>query len=460
MRRVRSTLFMRLAVATVTLFVLAIGVATLFLYNRFEILNGRFREGTLRSFAYTLARDLMVDPKGGRDGQAGTVARQVIDDGGVYVLVTQNGELLAASPGVTEPLVVPQGREDQFFMLPRPGQEPLYGLSSAVRKTQPPLILQVAFPNGPLIFDTVLEEFVQDIAWIWIPFLAGTVAVNLLVTRIALRPLRRAAQQAELIEPGNVGLRLSEGSMPDEVLILVRAVNQSLARLQQGYLVLEQFVGDVAHELRTPLAIMKTRMAVAGGALAHPITEDLSRMERLVEQLLDRVRLGGLHVEADDIVDLSTVAREVTAMLAPAAIARGLSMELVGAEKPVPVAGLRDYLSRALRNLIENALMHAPAGTTITVSVGADGILSVRDRGSGFGSDLLVSGAIQGREFRSGREDGIGLGLSIVDRTMTAHGGRLELHNVADGGAVAIMRFTQESRREPSMLLAGNLAMK
>lgn len=456
----RATLFMRLAVATVTLFVLAIGIATLFLYNRFEILNGRFREGTLRSFAYTLGHELMADPKASRNGQAGTIARQVIEDGGVYVLLTHDGQQLAASPGVTQPLVVPQGSKEQFFMQPRPGQAPLYGLSSPIRKTQPPLILQVAFPNGPLVFDTVLEEFVQDIAWIWIPFLAGTVAVNLIVTRIALRPLRKAAQQAELIAPGNVGLRLSEAAMPDEVLILVRAINQSLARLQQGYLVLEQFVGDVAHEMRTPLAIMKTRMALAGDMVARPITEDLSRMERLVEQLLDRVRLGGLHVEADDIVDLSTVAREVTTMLGPAAITRGLSMELLGAEQPVLVAGLRDYLCRALRNLIENALMHAPAGTTITVSVGADGSLSVRDHGSGFGSDLLVPGAIQGREFRSGREDGIGLGLSIVERTMTAHGGQLTLGNALDGGAVATMRFSQQAKGDASMLPTGNIALK
>lgn len=460
MRRVRSTLFMRLAVATVTLFVLAIGIATLFLYDRFETLNGRFREGTLRSFAYTLAHELMANPAADRDGHVGLVTRQVIDDGGVYALLTREGQVLAAAPGITGPLIAPVGTNEQFFMLPRPGQAPLYGLSSTVRKTQPPLTLQVAFPNGPLVFDTVLEEFVQDIAWIWIPFLAGTVAVNLLVTRIALRPLRKAAQQAELIEPGTVGMRLSEGAMPDEVLILVRAVNHSLARLQQGYLVLEQFVGDVAHEMRTPLAIMKTRMAVAGGAIASPISEDLSRMERLVEQLLDRVRLGGLHVEAGDVVDLSTVAHEVTAMLGPAAIARGLSMELIGAEQPVPVAGLRDYLSRALRNLIENALMHAPAGTTITVTVAADGALSVRDRGAGFGVDLLAPGAVQKREFRSGREDGIGLGLSIVDRTMIAHGGRLELRNAPEGGAIATMRFSAAPPAEQPVFLHGNLVLK
>ena len=69
----RSTLFMRLAVATVTLFVLAIGIATLFLYDRFETLNGRFREGTLRSFAYTLAHELMANPAADQDGHVGLV---------------------------------------------------------------------------------------------------------------------------------------------------------------------------------------------------------------------------------------------------------------------------------------------------------------------------------------------------------------------------------------------------
>jgi signal transduction histidine kinase len=458
--RVRSTLFMRLAVATALLITLAIGVATLFLYIRFEALNGRFREGTLRSFAHTLARELLITAHSEGLSAPGAIARQVIGDGGVYVLLNQDGAILAAAPGVKEPLVASQGPDEQFFMLPRSGSEPLYGLSAAVRKTEPALILQVAFPNGPLIFDTVLEEFVQDIAWIWVPFLVGMIVVNLFVVRIALHPLRLAAQQAEAIEPGNVAVRLSEEAMPDEVLILVRAVNQSLARLQQGYLVLEQFVGDVAHELRTPLAIMKIQAATTDDPIGRSITEDLARMERLVEQLLDRARLGGLHIDVDDVVDLSAIAREVATMLGPAAIARGLSIELLGAGRPVRVAGLRDYLFRALRNLIENALMHAPAGTMITVTVGLDATLSVRDRGGGFGHDSLGAEAIQIREFCSGREDGIGLGLSIVDRTMTAHGGWLELRNAPDGGAIVTMRFSQEIRTESPMLLHGNVASK
>lgn len=147
-------------------------------------------------------------------------------------------------------------------------------------------------------------------------------------------------------------------------------------------------------------------------------------------------------------------------MLGPVAIARGLSMELLGAEVPIRVAGLRDYLFRALRNLIENALMHAPGGTMITVTVGADATLSVRDRGSGFTPDILVQEAIQKREFRSGREDGIGLGLSIVERTMAAHGGALELRNAPEGGAIATMRCSKMPEAERALYPLGNVALK
>lgn len=458
MRR-RSTLFMRLATATLVLITCAIGVAVLFLYARFEALNGRFREGTLRSFAHTLGREVVRDTIRGGGPPGGPIVHEVAEDGGLYVLVRQDGTVVAGSPGLTAPLMKPPVREERFFLLPRQGADPFYGLSKSVHGTNPPLILQVAFPNGPIVFDSVLEEFVQDIAWIWVPFLGGMILVNLLVVRMALRPLRLAARQAETIEPGSVGVRLSEGSLPADVLVLVRAVNQTLARLQQGYVVLEQFVGDVAHELRTPLAIMKTQVAVSGGVATGVLVEDLSRMERLVEQLLDRVRLGGLHIEVQDLVDLSIVAREATTLLGPAALGRGLSMELVGAERPVKVPGLHDYVFRGLRNLIENALMHAPRGTMVTVRVGADGTLAVADRGTGFPSELLAPGALRVREFRSGREDGIGLGLSIVDRTMAAHGGVLDLRNADEGGAVAIMRFRPDRPVAPrELFLVGNTA--
>ncbi len=461
MRRARSTLFTRLALATIALITCAIGVAVLFLYARFEALNGRFREGTLRSVEHTLGREVVRDLIRGGGPPGGANVRQVAEDGGLYVLVRQDGSVAAGSPGLATPLMTPPLPEERFFLLHRPGGEPYYGLSKAVHGTSPPLILQVAFPNGPIVFDSVLEEFVQDIAWIWGPFLIGMVGVNLLVVRVALRPLRLAAQQAASIEPGSVGVRLSEAGLPGDVLVLVQAVNQTLARLQQGYVVLEQFVGDVAHELRTPLAIMKTQVAVAGGATSGILADDLARMERLVGQLLDRVRLGGLHIEADDLVDLSVVGREVTTLLGPAALARGLSMELTGGECRVLVPGLHDYVSRALRNLVENALMHAPRGSTVAVSVGADRSLTVADQGTGFPPELLAPGVLRTREFRSGREDGIGLGLSIVDRTMAAHGGELILRNGTRGGALAMMRFQSDRHvAATELFLVGNTAAK
>ncbi len=164
MRRARSTLFMRLAMATIVLITCAIGAAVLFLYARFEALNGRFREGTLRSVVHTLGREVVRDIIRGGGPLNGTVVRQVAEDGGLYVLVRQDGQVIAGSSGLAAPLMTPPVPEERFFLLHRPGGEPYYGLSKAVHGTEPPLVLQVAFPNGPIVFDSVLEEFVQDIA--------------------------------------------------------------------------------------------------------------------------------------------------------------------------------------------------------------------------------------------------------------------------------------------------------
>lgn len=440
MRRLVRGMFGRLMLGMIAVSILAVCVAAAFLYVRFDAINTRFREGTLHSFATTIAKDVMVGDRVTAQIRPSTV-RRIAQEGGHFIVVDGSGTRLAGSADVDEAFVPGEDVTERYFELPRGNSpEALYGISLRVPGT-PPAYVQVAFPSSDLIFDSVLEEFLQDIAWLWIPFMLLMLATNLLVARIALRPLADTVKEAEAIQPGGVSVTLSEKGLPDDVLALVRAVNQALGRLREGYRAQEEFSGDMAHELRTPLAVMKAQLAVTDAPYARVLERELGAMERLVEQLLDRVRLGRFRIEPGDVVDLNAVAQEAAAFLAPRVISRGCHIEVEASASPVVVAGGKDDVFRAVRNLIENALEHSPEDGMISIAVTDAPAICVRDQGRGFPLTVLDGDQRRRGLVRSDRRDGVGLGLAIVERTMQVHGGRLELSNALLGGGCAEMCF-------------------
>jgi signal transduction histidine kinase len=439
--RVRGTIFWRLVVGLAAVSVLTMAATAAFLYVRFDSIDTRFRDDTLRSFAETLAHDIQsseepipiaVEPAAARISEAG----------GNFVIVSPTQGVIAGSSGINAAMFPLEQLDERLFALPRTirNKRPVYGLSLRIHDRPQPLFVQVAFPASPVLYDSVLEEFIQDVAWIWFVFLLAMLATNLVVARIALKPLGEAVQQVERIGPGSVTIRLTEGKLPEDVLILVKAVNHALDRLQSGFRSLEEFVADVAHELRTPLAVIRAQLAVSATPLARVLEQDFFKMERLVQQLLDRMRLNGIRFEADEVLELGEVAREVAGFLAPLAIAKGRSIEVLGGETPVQIVGARDYVFRALRNLVENGIEYTPPDSTVSVIVNDVPSIAVRDRGPGFPAAMLAAQGRPREQFRSGRQGGVGLGLSIVQRTMIAHKGELEIANYSEG-AVVTMRF-------------------
>jgi signal transduction histidine kinase len=107
---------------------------------------------------------------------------------------------------------------------------------------------------------------------------------------------------------------------------------------------------------------------------------------------------------------------------------------------PVHIVGARDYVFRALRNLVENGIEYAPPESTVSVILSDAPSIAVRDHGPGFPATMLAAQGRPREQFRSGRPGGVGLGLSIVQRTMIAHKGELEIANYSEG-AVVTMRF-------------------
>lgn len=453
MRRARLSLFTRLVVGMVLVSLVAIVAATGFLHIRYGKTNGEFREGTLRSYTRLLAGLVRAYDGRNLDPLPTIITGDIQDNGGQYAILSEHGEILTASRGVTHAFATIGGAGRTYFTIKglKPAQAE-YGLSVQVKGVSPPEWIQVVFSGNHVVFDSVLEEFMQDIGWIWAPFILGMLAINLVIAKIALKPLSDAAEKAEMIGPSSVAMRLPEAKMPADVLALVRAINRALERLESGFHAHEDFVADVTHELRTPLAVIKAQLALLEGPPIAAMREDVAGMERLLNQLLDRVRIGGMHIESGDVVDLSDVACATAAFIAPLVLAKHRFIEVIGADSPILINGSYDYLFRALRNLAENAVDHTPPETTITIEVSGAPSISVADKGPGVPEESraqIVQRFWHGRRDRSGHA---GLGLSIVEHTLAGHGGALEIGDAPGGGALFVMRFPLAPLRasEPS----------
>ena len=325
-----------------------------------------------------------------------------------------------------------------------PGPANYFGEALPFRVGERRLLVQVVRlgSNYQELIETVLADFFEDGGWLAAPFLMLLLLVSILTIRSTLKPLRELSQMAEGIGPFTTELRLPHAGVPREVLPLVGAVNNALDRLEEGFRRQRDFTADAAHELRTPLAVLAAHIdTLPDRATATALRRDLDGMTHLVEQLLRIARAETLVVKPSDQADLADLACDVAAYLAPMAIRSDRMVEVEAPDEPVVVHGQSDALFHAMRNLVDNALKHTPAGTTVTLTVEADPpTVLVRDQGQGI--PVEQRSVIFQRFWRAERQtSGSGLGLAIVQRTMNAHGGSISVEDAEGGGAQFRMVF-------------------
>jgi signal transduction histidine kinase len=263
--------------------------------------------------------------------------------------------------------------------------------------------------------------------------------------RRTLAGLGRAVSLAETIDVDRRGARLPLEQVPAEVVPLVAAVNAALGRLDEGYERHKRFLLDAAHELRTPIAILRTRLESLSPAPGMSrLIEDVARLSTLAEQLLDLQRLNQQTVALVP-VDLVQIAQRVAADLAPLAIAAGYDIAFESEVERAEMRGDPASLERALANLVQNAIQHGGRSGSIILRVDRPATISVTDEGPG------VPAADRGRVFEPfhrlhSRDRGVGLGLNLVQEIVRLHDARITVLDGPNGGACFRITFQPLSR--------------
>ena len=296
--------------------------------------------------------------------------------------------------------------------------------------------------NRDVLIDDIVADFYKNVGWITLPILLVLLIADIAIFRRALRPLRQASEIARDIGPTRTGLRLPTDEIPSEVRPLVLAVNQALDRLEEGLRIQRDFTADAAHELRTPLSILRTRLDILEDKqMGEALRQDVEGMAHVISQLLDIAELDAFVVDPLEKADLRSVAAEVAEFVAPLALAQRKDIALLGAREPVWVKGNPEMLSRAIRNLAENAINHTAPGTTVEFVVEENGTVSILDHGPGVAEDERK--LIFQRFWRRDRSKAgsTGLGLSIVQRIAELHSATVTVENRLTRGAQFSIRF-------------------
>ena len=295
-----------------------------------------------------------------------------------------------------------------------------------------------------VIIDDIVADFFKRVGWITLPMLLFLLAIDIVIFRRALRPLLNASEMAKKINPNRTDVRLPPEEMPKEILPLVQAVNQALDRLEAGFRVQREFTADAAHELRTPLTILRSRVdTLVDRGISKALHQDIEGMARIVSQLLDIAELDTFSIDPLEKADLRAICAEVAEFAAPLALAKGKNIALSGSEASVWVNGNPEMLSRAIRNLVENAINYSPPGTTVEIVVESNGMVRVLDEGPGIKEDEreLIFQRFWRRDRR--RTGNAGLGLSIVQRIADTHAATISVENRPTGGANFSLSFAR-----------------
>ncbi|MFF3373010.1 ATP-binding protein [Streptomyces sp. NPDC002680] len=312
------------------------------------------------------------------------------------------------------------------------------------------------YAGAPLSAEQGAVSTALTVMLIGFPLLLGVVAgVTWLVTRRALRPVEGIrAEMAEITASEDLARRVPVPDTHDEVARLARTTNETLAALEASVERQRRFVADASHELRSPIASLRTQLEVGA---AHPelldvegAVEDTVRLQRLAADLLLLARLDAGERPADARFDLAELVREQV---------EGRVGVTIESQVSVEAAGSRGQLGRLLANLLDNAQRHARSAVTVAVRrEGERVVVEVADDGDGVPEadrERVFERFVRLDDARSRDDGGAGLGLAIARDVAVRHGGTLTVREARTGGALFELRLPVAQARSPRVGLAG-----
>jgi signal transduction histidine kinase len=277
---------------------------------------------------------------------------------------------------------------------------------------------------GSFRFNVLRGMSVLYIPFTLIPIGLVFLTLPLLVGR-ALSGLQTTIRRAASIDANSLGARLPKDDVVEELHPLITAFNSALARIDEEVSQRQRFFANAAHELRTPIAILQTRLeGLCVGAEKARLLLDVGRLAATAEQLLDMQRFAGVLSWAD--VDLVALCETVVADCAPLAIDAGYELEITSEVKTFVVHGDRDSLERAVTNLVMNAVEHGGGAGVILIEVGLDGAIEISDDGPGIPKHEREK-VFEPFYRTKPKPTGAGLGLSIVRQIALVHKGKVSI---------------------------------
>ncbi|MBM0103611.1 heavy metal sensor histidine kinase [Steroidobacter sp. S1-65] len=328
-------------------------------------------------------------------------------------------------------------------------QEPFKTYSAMVeaRGERPAVRLMVGIDSTPFV--ETLQSFTVGLVALTIVGALGAAALGYYIAGVGLRPVERLSGEAQALSPGRLSRRLQTDTLAPELSKLADSFNGALARLEAAYQQLEAFNADVAHELRTPLGnligqtqvtLSRERSVTELKEALHSNLEDLERLRAIVNDMLflaraDRGERAPNRIEVSIAQEVAHAVEYLEFIFEEA----GVRVRIEGdAQASIETSLFR----RAVTNLLQNAVQHAPRGAEIVVSVlqqpGAIRV-SVRNTGSGIAREhlsRLFDRFYRVDSSRSGSRENHGLGLAIVRAVATMHGGTVFAES--DDGATTI----------------------
>ncbi|HXQ70215.1 MAG TPA: ATP-binding protein [Pyrinomonadaceae bacterium] len=281
------------------------------------------------------------------------------------------------------------------------------------------------------------------------------------LARYLTTPLLKLRTTTNELAEGNLGARVADrlAKRRDEVGQLGRDFNGMAERLESMVKAQQRLLGDISHELRSPLArlgvalgLARQRSGVEANGALDRIERESDNLNEMISQLLELTRLeSGTDVRKRTTIDLSSLVRDVAEDADYEARGVNRSVQVVWTER-CTISGIEDLLRSAVENVVRNAVRFTPEGTAVEVALqrqhggGANfAVISVRDRGKGVPEDALEKifrpfyRAEDARDRQSG--GGTGLGLAITERAVRMHGGSVKAENAKDGGLSVEMRL-------------------